>query len=424
MVARVITGKSIRGILHYNEHKVQEGAAKLILASGFAGEIGRMAFRQKLNRFENLNLLRPSVKTNALHITLNFDASEKLDAATLQRIAMTYMERIGFGEQPFLVYQHNDVAHQHIHIATTSIRRDGNVIDVHHIGRDLSEPARKAIEKEFNLVPATSKTYKQQPAIKAADIEKALYGQIPTKRAISNVVTAVSRDYLFTSLAEYNAVLQQFNVRAERGPADSEMYQNKGLIYTLLDKAGQPVGIPIKASAFYSKPTLRNLERQFERGKEMRHPYTADLKQRIEQVFGSYQRITKGTFISQLQQQGVAVVFRTNEQGFTYGATFIDHKNRTVFNGSDIGREYSAKKLTERFAGTDQPKAKPLQIALQPKLQQYIREEQPKNAPAEAPVNYLRLALGKYQPDSLPSIPRKKKRKKNKEHAQDQDLTL
>jgi hypothetical protein len=414
MVARVITGKSIRGILHYNENKVQEGAAKLILASGFAGEIGRMQFRQKLNRFEHLNLLRPSVKTNALHITLNFDASEKLDAAILQQIAMTYMERIGFGEQPFLVYQHNDVAHQHIHIATTSIRRDGSVIDVHNIGRDISEPARKAIEKEFNLVPATSKTYKLQPGIKPANIEKALYGQIPTKRAISNVVTAVSRDYHFTSLAEYNAILQQFNVRAERGPADSDMYKNKGLIYTLLDKQGQPVGIPIKASTFYSKPTLRNLEKKFERGKKKRQPYAADLKQRIDRVFAGYQRITKGTFIKDMQQQGVAVLFRTNEQGFTYGATFIDHKNKTVFNGSDIGREYSAKKLMERFSTTDKPNEQAQSIK-----QQYTQQSQ-----AAEPVNYLRLALGKYQPDSLPSIPRKKKKKKTKELAQDQDLSL
>lgn len=418
MVARVITGKSIRGILHYNEHKVQEGAAKLILASGFAGEIGRMDFRQKLNRFGHLTLLRPSVKTNALHITLNFDASEKLDAAILQQIAITYMDRIGFGEQPFLVYQHNDVAHQHLHIATTSIQKDGSVIDLHNIGRDISEPARKAIEKEFKLVPATSKTYKHQPGIKPADPEKALYGRLPTKRAISNVVTAVARDYHFTSLAEYNAVLQQFNVRAERGVPDSEMYKNKGLIYTLLDRNGQPVGIPIKASAFYSKPTLRNLEKKFERGAEKRQPFSAGLKQRIEQVFGAYQKLSKATFVKEMQQRGATVLFRTNEQGHTYGATFIDHQNKTVFNGSDLSRGYSAKKLAERFSSMDLAKA------ILPKKELQQSQSPTLNKLNEPPVSYLRLALGKAQPETLPTIPRKKKKKKNNEHSQDQDLTL
>ena len=212
MVAKIVIGRSIRGILHYNENKVSAGDAKLILASGFAGEIERMDFKQKLARFENLNLLRPSVKTNALHITLNFDASEKLDNLKVQQIAMAYMEKIGFDEQPYLVYRHQDAAHQHIHIATSSITREGKPIDLNYIGQDKSEPARKAIEKEFNLVVAENKTYKMQPGIKPADAERALYGHLPTKRALSNVISAVMSQYRFTSLAEYNAVLKQLYI--------------------------------------------------------------------------------------------------------------------------------------------------------------------------------------------------------------------
>ncbi|WP_370583478.1 relaxase/mobilization nuclease domain-containing protein [Pedobacter sp. ASV12] len=59
------------------------------------------------------------------HISLNFEASEKIDNTKMQQIAIAYMELIGFGDQPYLVYRHNDIAHQHTHIATTSIQRDG-----------------------------------------------------------------------------------------------------------------------------------------------------------------------------------------------------------------------------------------------------------------------------------------------------------
>lgn len=52
MVAKISSGKSIRGMLHYNENKVNDGEASLIMASGFAGEIDQMNFNQKLNRFE------------------------------------------------------------------------------------------------------------------------------------------------------------------------------------------------------------------------------------------------------------------------------------------------------------------------------------------------------------------------------------
>jgi hypothetical protein len=413
MVAKIVIGRSIRGILHYNENKVNAGDAKLILASGFAGEIERMDFKQKLARFENLNLLRPSVKTNALHITLNFDASEKLDNLKVQQIAMAYMEKIGFDEQPYLVYRHQDAAHQHIHIATTSITRKGKPIDLNYIGQDKSEPARKAIEKEFNLVVAESKTYKMQPGIKPADAEKALYGHLPTKRALSNVISAVMSQYRFTSLAEYNAVLRQFNVTADRGAEDTVMFQKKGLIYFLLDKDGRKIGVPIKASAFYSKPTLHKLEKKFQRNEEKRKQYKEPLKAAIEKIFGRYNSITKNTLIKELQQQNINVLFRTNDKGFTYGLTLIDHRHKTVFNGSDLGKLYSAKGMWARLDTIDQPVKPARKPALSPQ-QAFLK-------PPEQ-TNYLQVALAKYQPQAAPSVTRKKKKRKGQE--QDQGLTL
>jgi len=411
MVAKIVIGKSIRGILNYNENKVSEGEAKLILASGFAGEIETMGFQNKVQRFQHLTVLKPSVKTNALHITLNFDASERIDNAKMQQIALAYMERIGFGEQPFLVYRHNDVAHQHVHIATTSIQRNGESINLHNIGRELSEPARKSIEKEFNLVVAESKKYKPQPGIKPANLEKIEYGHISTKRAISNVVTAVMNTYKFTSLAEYNAVLKQFNIIADRGKEETEMFQKKGLIYFLLDKMGNKIGVPIKASSFYSKPTLRNLEKKFEQNHEKRKPYKSSLTSRIDKVLARYEMLTTNTLLTELGKQGIILTLRQNEQGFIYGTTFIDHQNKTVFNGSDLGKAYSAKALTEHISNTDKVKT-----YLQPQQKSYLKEEsqQPIMTYLEpkASTNYLDDLLGKSQPDYVATVTLKKKKKK------------
>ena len=60
-------------MLHYNENKVAAGEATLLLASGFAGDVGRFSLEQKLQRFQHLTMLNSRVKTNAVHITLNFD---------------------------------------------------------------------------------------------------------------------------------------------------------------------------------------------------------------------------------------------------------------------------------------------------------------------------------------------------------------
>ena len=410
-------------MLHYNENKVNGGEAKLILASGFAGEVEAMSFNQKLHRFQHLTNGKPNVKTNAVHISLNFHSSEDLSNAKLQQIAGTYMEKIGFGDQPFLVYRHDDAAHTHVHIVSTNITAQRQRIDLHDIGIKISEPARKAIEEEFKLVKAESKAFKQEPGIKAADPEKAKYGQLPTKRAISNVIIAVTRDYKFTSLAELNAILKCFNVVALRGAEHTAMFEKKGLMFSLLNAKGIVIGVPIKASGFYTKPTLRNLEKKFEINVDKRKPFKEELKQGIDQIFAHYTALTKGTFISEARQLGIDVLFRQNEQGLIFGVTFIDHQNKVVFNGSDLGKAYSAKALTERFGKENKQ---------QPEKEHTNRPARRKNQLAPTPTktylkapqqtNFLELALAKTDQDA--AMPRKRKKRKKRGQDIDQDLTL
>jgi hypothetical protein len=422
MVARFVNGKNIRGMLHYNENKVAAGEARLLLASGFASDIDRFNLEQKLQRFEHLTMLNTRVKTNAVHITLNFDEQDKLSNVQLQQITMLYMERIGFGDQPYLVYKHNDAAHTHVHIATINIKSDGNRIDTHGIGWKLSEPARIALEKEYRLVQAEGRKNSNTLNIKAANIEKAIYGKTPTKRAITNIVNAVIDTYKFTSLAEFNAVLKQFNIVADRGGENTLMREKGGLIYSLINNKGEQMGIPIKASAIYNKPTLVNLQATFDKNIERRKQFKDPLKETFEKVFNQYSTITKSTFIAELQKQNINVAFRTNDQCYTYGITYIDNNNKTVFNGSDLGKAYSAKAILDRFSATDKRIKPELQKQANKRNTQDITQQIYLKPPKQ--TNYLLQALAKYQPEAAPSAPRKKKKRKSKEKEHDQGLDL
>ncbi|WP_172338019.1 relaxase/mobilization nuclease domain-containing protein [Mucilaginibacter sp. SG564] len=413
MVARFVNGKNIRGMLHYNENKVTKGEARLLLASGFAGDISQFSLEQKLKRFEQLTILNSRVKTNAIHISLNFDPQDKLNAEKLQLISMAYMERIGFSDQPYLVYQHTDAAHTHVHIATVNVQSDGRRIDTHGIGWRLSEPARQALEKEYDLVEAKGKTLSDRFTIKPAAIEKAHYGKTPTKRVITQVVSAVIQDYRFTSLAEFNAVLRQLNVVADLGGEQTVMRKKGGLLYSLIDGKGRQVGVPIKASAIYNKPTLVNLQKEFERNQGRRRQYREPLKKAIEQVFKNHNGLTKNTFVRELRERNITVLFRSNAQGFTYGVTFIDNRNRTVFNGSDLGKGYGANALLERFGSVDKPRC----LSPSPIPASQFKEE------AEQQLRWIpRLSVVSNQAQVAPSVGRKKKRRKDKQ--QDQGLNL
>ncbi|MBB2146789.1 relaxase/mobilization nuclease domain-containing protein [Pedobacter sp. LMG 31464] len=348
MVAKIKYGKSIRGILIYNETKVEQKEASIIMASGFAVDIDKLNLDQKIQRFKNLTDLNPTVKTNSMHISLNFDAADKLDLHKVQQIAQVYMEQIGFGEQPYIAYQHLDAAHPHIHIATTLMQKDGKRMYTHNMGRLVSEPARKAIELEFDLIKAEGRKLGNQLTIKPAK-----YGQKPTKQTINSIVVSVRRHYAFTSLAEFNAILGQFNIRADRGKEETTMFEKKGLLYSILDEKRNPIGVPIKASSFYDQPTLKNLEKDFQAGMVKRKPFKENLKKRIDWVMQKYNSFTRSTLVNELAKQQIALVFRQNEKGMIYGLTFVDHKLKTVFNGSDIGKDFSARAITEKFAARD-----------------------------------------------------------------------
>ncbi len=351
MVARIVSGKSIRGMLSYNETKVSQGEAKLILASGFATNIDRLNFHQKLYRFEQLTRLNSRVKTNAMHISLNFHISDKLDPATLQQISAEYMDKIGLGDQPFIVYQHLDASHPHLHIATTLIQKDGKRIMTNGIGKNLSEPARKQLEEKYNLIKAESRQLINEPYLKPAE-----YGAKSTKQQINNITKAVMRHYAYTTFTEYKAVLAQFNVQVNRGTEDSVMFAKKGLIYSLLDSQANPIGIPFKASAFFQGATMKRLEKRFENNKAKRLAKKQELMDRIHGVFQRYESITRQTLVKELGLEQIALVFRKNEKGLVYGLTYIDHQHRTVFNGSDLGKWYSARAVMESVTGKDVPR--------------------------------------------------------------------
>ena len=357
MVAKITTPNSIGRALNYNEKKVRKGQASCLHAANFLHDLKDLNFYDKLNRFKSLVELNTRAKTNTLHISLNFDPSEKMTGEKLIEIANSYMSKIGFGLQPYIVYQHHDAGHPHIHIVTTSIQENGRRIDTFNIGRNQSEKARKEIEQTYGLVRANGRNSQHKDMIIPVDARKLNYGLSETKRSIANVLHAVLHQYKYTSLAELNAVLKRYNVVADRGSEGGRMYKNRGLAYRVLDARGNKVGVPIKASSIYFKPTLHFLEGKFRQNESLRLPFKPKLKTAIDWTL-SQKPATLSEFVWGLQKEQVSGIVRQNEQGFIYGITFIDHRTKVVFNGSDLGKAYSAAGLKERILkGMEEEKA-------------------------------------------------------------------
>lgn len=347
MVAIIKTGHSIRAMLNYNENKIKEGKAECIGQGNYPVDAERLTYAMKLNRLEKQSKLNENVKRNTVHISLNFDPSEaSLPKDKLMEIADRYMDKIGFGKQPYLIYQHHDAGHTHIHITTINVQENGKRIAMHNIGKDISELARKEIEQVFNLVKAENQKkneYKPKPV--SARVQ---YGKAETKKAIENVLNFVVNNYKYTSLPELNAVLKLYNIEADKGAENSRVAKHNGLLYHTLDEKGNRVGVPIKASTFYDKPTLKNLEKKFTANDIKRQPDKRRIKTLIDSAFRNSKIIILPQLVKHLQKEGIYTVLRQNAEGLVYGVTFVDHKSESVFNGSSIGKQYSAKGLQDR----------------------------------------------------------------------------
>ena len=339
MVAKIKSGKSLIGALIYNENKVKAGKAKMISTNGYTKSDEKLSFQDKLFRLTDLAERNLRTKTNTVHLSLNFDVNEKIETDKLIDIAGDYMKRIGFEFQPYLIYKHFDAGHPHVHIVTTNIQADGKRISLNNIGLLKSEPARKAIEEDYGLVKASDKRL----AIDAAEdikIKPVNYGETETKRAITNIVNEIAKTYKYTSLPELNAVLQQFNVLADKGNKGSVMFKQGGLNYWITDENSQKLGVPIKASSIYLKPTIKLLEGRFKLNEYLRKPFREKIKTKIDNAMlkaASFEQ-----FKNELKKDKVSVVVRQNTDGRIYGLSYIDLLDKVVFNGSDLGKGYSA----------------------------------------------------------------------------------
>ena len=350
MVAIIKTSHSIHNILNYNENKIKAGVAECIKAGNYPIELEKLNFTLKLNRFLKLAQLNENAKRNSVHISLNFDPSEKHSKEKLIEIADTYMDKIGFGKQPYLVYEHQDAGHPHLHIVTNNIQRDGKRIDLHLLGIRKSEPARKEIEDFFGLVKAEGRKTKEQYSLQPIVSRSIEYGKAESKKAINEVLNKVLFEYKYSSLPELNAVLNLYNVHADRGTEDSRVFKNNGLLYKILDKDSKPIGVPIKASDFYNKPTFKFLEEKFKANEIKKQSHKSYLKNSIKRALLDKQISSPEKLAAKLQKEGVHVVLRKSKEGQLYGITYVDHKTQSVFNGSSLGKEFSAKGILDSCA--------------------------------------------------------------------------
>ena len=344
MVAKINYGSSLYGALAYNGEKVNEGVAKILETNKvFCSADGIHDISACIQDFMAYMPSLIHTKKPIIHISLNPHPDDKITDEQFSAIAQEYIEKMGYGNQPFVVYKHEDIDRHHLHIVTLAVDEQGKKInDGNNFYR--SKHITREIEQKYGLLPAERQRTKE-----AFRLQKVQPQEGNIKKQLASVIKPAAKFYHCPSFKEYRALLSTYNICVEE--VKGEMYGKSynGLVYFAADDKGKKVGNPFKASRFGKAVGYEALQNRFKASKEeLKEKWLAPKTKAV--VAGALRRsATREDVRDNLYRKGIDVLFRENEEGRLYGVTFIDHNNGCVVNGSRLGKELSANAIAEWF---------------------------------------------------------------------------
>ena len=350
MIAKISHGGSLYGVLAYNQIKVDELHADVLFGNRIIEPPGDNPYTiEHISRsFGDYLTANRKTEKPILHISLNPDPKDCVSEEQFIKLAEQYMQCMGFGDQPYIVYRHNDIGREHLHIVSVRVDETGRAISDSY-EHERSMKVCRELEQQFDLIPATKKEWKEGLPLSPVDYEGGnLKGQL------AGVIRPIAREWRFQTLGEYRAVLSLYGITVDEVKGEYGGREYHGLSYSATDKDGNKVGKPFKSSVFGKEAGIAALEKRMLSSAAWMKSHkdiATDTAARIASAMQTAGR-DRVLFERELMRQGIGVVFRTNEARI-YGATFIDHADKTVFNGSRLGKEFSANVFNDLFAGQD-----------------------------------------------------------------------
>ena len=378
MVAKISVGSSLYGAIAYNGEKINEARGRLLTTNRIYNDgSGKVDISKAMEGFITFMPPQMKVEKPVMHISLNPHPEDVLTDTELQDIAREYLEKLGFGNQPYLVFKHEDIDRHHLHIVTVNVDENGKRLNRDFLYR-RSDRIRRELEQKYGLHPAEHKNVRLENPLRKVDT---FVGDV--KKQVGNIVKAISGQYRFQTMGEYRALLSLYNMTVEETHGNVRGREYHGLVYSATDDKGNKVGNPFKSSLFGKSVGYEAVQNKFARSKqEIKDRKLADRTKRtvLSVLEGTYD---KEKFVATLKGKGIDTVLRYTEDGRIYGATFIDHRTGCVLNGSRMGKELSANALQEHFT---------LPYAGQPPI--------PISVPVEEPENRQGYSGGEYESHS------------------------
>ena len=318
MIAKISSTENLGGALGYNFKKVEKGEASILLAQGlYQNKEGTYTMAEVFPDMQALIPEKCRTKKMVFHCSLNPHPDDKISYEQLVQVAREYMEALGYGNQPYIVFKHNDIAREHIHIVSLRVDSRGQKIN-DKFEKRRSKQITDALERRFGLIPSSKVTEKAVAETPKVDIGK---GNI--KEQVANVARMVLKHYRFCSLGELNAILSKYNLAVEEVKTEFRGKKYDGLVYVPTDDKGGKISTPINASDIGRGVGYTAVQNRIQKSKQNVKPLIPTVRNKVLQTMRTSPN-TEKELRQRLEEQGLRVAIRKNDNGRIYGITFID----------------------------------------------------------------------------------------------------
>lgn len=149
MIAKIIKGKSFRGVAEY---LLANGRSRII-----GGNMAGVTPRELASEFRHFRKLRATLSRAVAHISLSSSPEDgPMSDDKWRTLAQRFMNELGYSNCPLVIVKHHEVGeeaeadHEHIHIVASRIDMNGQTVsDAHDFRR--AEAILRSIETDYGL---------------------------------------------------------------------------------------------------------------------------------------------------------------------------------------------------------------------------------------------------------------------------------
>ncbi len=323
---------STSSAVQYNERKVAEGKASVIFSSNIDDPRNPM---KTFEQYEN-----GSIRTEKMsfHASINPSITDNMTDDQVQEFARRYMKKMGYGNQPFILYKHTDTGRIHYHLVSVRVDENGRKIPDFR-ERKHSQEIMKEFAPDFGYTVGKKKEMDQIPdnpeeepkeerdfnPYDGFDPEKGDYGEQ------LNAIIELAKTYYFTQPDHFDLIMESFGIRVLR--TDFEGHENMEF-QGLNPKTKEPC-TPIMAlpDEHWNLPEWTAIHARMSKGqiKTREKERVANLAKKALKKCNTELHTRR-----YLAKCGIYLKLSTNVDGRIFGVTFVDHYNKCVFKASDL----------------------------------------------------------------------------------------